>query len=530
MIGINEFFLPAVIVTVVKLLLIPFYKSTDFDVHRNWLAITRHLDLSEWYFDNQNGETVHTLDYPPTFAFFEYILSNNVVTGYLLQEGYIDERCLASLPDANNQVSNNCVVFHRMTVIFADVIFVLGICALTMSLRGTIFQSERQMYRCVLMNISNAGLIILDHIHFQYNGMMLGILCLSLACLLHSMNVSDSKHVIWLELIGSILFSLLLTMKHLYIILGPVYFFYLLHRFCFTPAKENKEKKRFSIMRFLILGFAVASTLVLPFVPFIMQENPKEQMLQIFNRLFPFQRGLVHDYWAGNIWALYLFLEKILSFVARKMYPNKANQFAFPEIQPKHSVLLLFFSLIPACVRAWKAANSSSKSQKDGQDKLLACILYSAMSSFMLAYHVHEKAIMTAVIPMSFLAFFSIEYARLYLRLSAFGHFGLLPLLPRPHEVCVKFLLYICHLALSTWILSNHFSKRDGEKEEPATMLTKLDKLGLGLIIFQFLYSEFLHSVIFGKGVFEFLPLMMTSILCSMGLFYCWLRSFSMIL
>jgi alpha-1,3-glucosyltransferase len=319
-------------------------------------------------------------------------------------------------------------------------------------------------------------------------------------------------------------------MKHLYIILGPVYFFYLLHRFCFTPAKENKEKKRFSIMRFLILGFAVASTLVLHFVPFIMQENPKEQMLQIFNRLFPFQRGLVHDYWAGNIWALYLFLEKILSFVARKMYPNKANQFAFPEIQPKHSVLLLFFSLIPACVRAWKAANSSSKSQKDGQDKLLACILYSAMSSFMLAYHVHEKAIMTAVIPMSFLAFFSIEYARLYLRLSAFGHFGLLPLLPRPHEVCVKFLLYICHLALSTWILSNHFSKRDGEKEEPATMLTKLDKLGLGLIIFQFLYSEFLHSVIFGKGVFEFLPLMMTSILCSMGLFYCWLRSFSMIL
>ena len=567
---IKQVVLSFLLLSALKYLLIPTYRSTDFDVHRNWLAITHHLPLSEWYFNDVNGGTVHTLDYPPLFAFYESFLSNNYITKSLLRSGWLDERCLALLPDVDNEPSDNCIKFHRCTVILSDVVLFIGAYWASTSM-GSVLQDNNRPYNTLLtflLIVTNPGLIMLDHIHFQYNGMLLGILLCSIACMIRGTNHtmydntneqvgeeekrSEAKtcqsHQLW-ELGGAATFAALLAMKHLYLILAPLYFFYLLRHHCFIVKKEisyknytdSQEKHQgemkfhFSWKRFVLLAVVSLICFLGPFIPFVIQiSNPMEQLGQILKRLFPFGRGLVHDYWAANVWALFLFASRVATFTVRRApIPDDIRSLVepfipFPEPSPGVVATILLIGLAPATIYTWKVGTSSLTRWWQLNSFIPAMffvhgVVFSSLSGFMLGFHVHEKAIMTAIIPLTLLVTTSCYSARLFIRTSYLGIFGLLPLLFRTEELLLKVALCITWLSGTFCTLESVVPKTKTKGNEK--LLTLFDYVAFFVMACLLLFMEVIHPIVFLPSGLEFLPLMATSVACGVGLLYCWMES-----
>jgi alpha-1,3-glucosyltransferase len=161
--------------------------------------------------------------------------------------------------------------------------------------------SKQQSYAGALSVFLSPGLLIIDHIHFQYNGFMYGILILSLA---YAQNKSTLLQ-------SGMLFAILLCFKHIYLYLAPAYFVYLLRAYCLHPSSLFRIQWLNSIK----LGVSIVAIFAAAFGPYALWE----QIPQVMSRLFPFSRGLCHAYWAPNVWALYSFADRVLIY--RKSIP-----------------------------------------------------------------------------------------------------------------------------------------------------------------------------------------------------------------
>ena len=138
------------------------------------------------------------------------------------------------------------------------------------------------------------ALLIIDHIHFQYNGFLYGILILSLV-LVRKQSTT---------LLSGLTFAVLLCFKHIYLYLAPAYFIYLLRVYCLS----QKSMLRIQLGNCAKLAVGLLVIFGAAFGPFVYLG----QSTQVLDRLFPFSRGLCHAYWAPNVWAIYSFVDKVL--------------------------------------------------------------------------------------------------------------------------------------------------------------------------------------------------------------------------
>lgn len=155
--------------------------------------------------------------------------------------------------------------------------------------------TRKQSHAAALSILLSPGLLIIDHIHFQYNGFMYGVLILSMVLARRQQGGL---------LLSGILFATLLCLKHIYVYLAPAYFVYLLRAYCLGP-RSIFDIRIFNCIK---LGVSIAAIVALAFGPFIYHQ----QIPQLLSRLFPFSRGLTHAYWAPNVWAMYSFTDRVL--------------------------------------------------------------------------------------------------------------------------------------------------------------------------------------------------------------------------
>ena len=664
-----------------KVLLFPAYRSTDFNVHRHWKALTyrpnptttttttdrrshrnRILPILHWYANNtvipvtttdrsttrrstttKSVETVHTLDYPPGFAWLEYSMVNNILVRRLLfrndHQNIIDtqqqqqyapqpDRCLDIMDDRtmdrtrsrpnDGVMTNQCIYYMRSTVIvFADILYWCGAAVVALLFfvyhenvfptlpRSHPSQDERtqsssssRTITTTTMNTASCFLVFafltfhptllwLDHVHFQYNGTMLGLLLISIGLLLHGNNNTKNnnhnsmrypEHMC--HILAIVVFSLLLTLKHLYLTNSLWYMVYVLRRYCMIRTTANHPNQRtthptsnisestgpqttllrLQWLRLCCVVISGSIAIVLPFIPFLIAiyyddtntallwngstttitylEKVQAWLLQLKQRLFPFQRGLVHTYWAGNVWAIYVAMYKVVTYTARYMpHLEEALIGRIPSpdaITPKISAIAMVLAQLPGLVMAWWAAVHKCNV------RLLQSFTIVSLGTFLFQYHAHEKAIVTSLLP-CIVWYAVIRYGNVstdhskYQSLSpsdqirtagsimfdmnAYSILGLYPLLYSSQELLLKVSSTILYLSLLwVWCSSYCSTSINNGSNNPSVGSWSMpfrNWLTVTIVLLTIVQLEIPYRWLWGK--YEFMPLAVTSIVCAFG-------------
>ncbi|KAF2291979.1 hypothetical protein GH714_000002 [Hevea brasiliensis] len=277
------------------------------------------------------------------------------------------------------------------------------------------------------------------------------------------------------DLMGGFFFAILLCFKHLFAVAAPVYFVYLLRHYCWKGLLRG-------FWQLISMGIVVMVVFAAAYGPFLYHG----QIQQVISRMFPFGRGLCHAYWAPNFWVFYIALDKGLAIFLRKLGLNiQAPAASFtgglvgdsppfsvlPKITPITTFIMVLLALSPCLFKAWK----------NPQPQLVArWIAYAYTCGFLFGWHVHEKASLHFVVPLSIVAVHSLEDARHYFLLAIVSCYSLFPLLYEAQEYPIKVLLLLLHSILMWHSFSAQITKDAAAK---VTVSAKTGGWVIGIIL-----------------------------------------------
>ena len=257
----------------------------DFEAQRHWMEVTIHLPVGDWYRNTPENNLLYWgLDYPPITAYVSWIF------GKLFQFVYPP---LVAWEASRGHESAQGKSLMRISVILMDIIVFLPAVLMVYMLmkKGSEKRKDTNnlMLWIQLLTIMTApGMILIDHGHFQYNGVCIGLSLAAFGCVVKG-------H----DLLGSIFFCLSLNFKQMALYYALNIFVILLRK-CFI-------EKTFSLQlqKLFWIGLTVVITFIIIWAPFCVYPSQGETCLtsaaHVFTRLFPFSRGIFEDK-VANLW------------------------------------------------------------------------------------------------------------------------------------------------------------------------------------------------------------------------------------
>ena len=358
----------------------------DFEAQRHWMELTVHLPIGDWYWYDTG---YWGLDYPPLTAYVSWVCG--VASHYIVGPESVALEASRGIEDPTHKA------FMRGTVLVLDLL-VYGTAVWYATYEAGAGNNNRNTKSLwtILVTLCQPAILLIDHGHFQYNTVALGLSIASFSFLVQS----EFGACVW----GGFFFSLALNFKQMTLYYAPAVFFYLLGRCCAANAKSKSSRWRSFVSRILWLGGVVLFTFYVLWEPFVkyapssehssIQPTPLERLAHVLRRIFPFERGLFEGK-VSNLWC------------ALNTSPVNIRNRIPAEFQPLLALAGTILLMLPSC---WKVLTLgmeqdpfSAQGLKQHRVLVLWAMMSCALSFFLASFQVHEKSILLALAPCSLL-------------------------------------------------------------------------------------------------------------------------------